>query len=177
MSIDWLPPESWAVLLACVLTPLFVAAHVALSRIGGEQSLGQQSLLIAGAAYGAAWVGIALVIWGADLRLSQSIAGLTTVGFVILAWMQVYSQIGRGFSLRILVDIDRCAGLDIEGILREYSDGRGAQWLIDKRLEGLEQVGLARRDRGDLVLVPPRGVWAGRFGIAFKRLLKPEQGG
>jgi len=177
MSFEWMPPEAWAVLLACGLMPLFIAAHIVLSRLGGEQSLGQQSLLLAGVAYGVAWVALSFVFWGAELRLSQSIAGLATVGFVLLAWMQVYSQIGRGFSLRILVDIDRCAGLDIEGILREYSDGRGAQWLIDKRLEGLEQVDLAHRDGGDLVLVPPNGAWAGRFGILFKRILKPEQGG
>ena len=136
MPID-LPPEAWAVALACALTPLFVLCHVLLSRRQDEDAPGQNALLLAGVLFAFGWLAASLGIWGVGLRFSQSIAGFSTLVFVVLAWMQVYSQIGRGFSLRVVVDIDRCGGLDIDGILREYSDGRGAQWLIDKRLSGL----------------------------------------
>jgi hypothetical protein len=172
-----LPVEFGAIAVALFLAPLFVAAHVILSRLHDEDAPGQNDLLLAAALYAAAWVGAALALWGSILQLSQTIAGLATAGFVVLAYMQVYSQIGRGFSLRILVDIYRCGSLDIPGILREYSDGRSAQWLIDKRLTGLEHAGLATRRDNSLALRPPRGAWAGRAGLLFKRIVKPGQDG
>ncbi len=172
-----LPPEAWAVLLACGLAPGFMVCHIVLSRLHDENAPGQNDLLRAAGIYAITWIVAALLIWRGGLTASQSIAGLSTAGFVVLAYMQVYSQIGRGFSLRLLVDVERCGGLDLEGMLREYSDGRGAQWLIDKRLVGIEQAGLAARRGDTLVLIEPRGRWAGHLGLVIKRILKPGQDG
>jgi hypothetical protein len=91
--------------------------------------------------------------------------------------MQVFSQISRGFSLRVLVDIDRCGGLDLAGILREYCDARGAQWLLDKRVDGLVHWGLAERRADALAITEPRGRRIGNLGILLKRVIKPGQGG
>ncbi|WP_320178452.1 hypothetical protein [Roseovarius pacificus] len=172
-----MPAEAWAVLLACALTPVFVGCHIALSRVGSQEVPGAQSLFLAAGGYVAIWLVAALALWGYSLSLGQAIAGLATAGFVVLAYMQVYSQIARGFSLRILVDVARCGGLDIHGILREYSDGRGAQWLIDKRLVGLEHTGMATRRDGGLALERPKGALVGRMGLVVKRILKPGQDG
>ena len=169
--------EAFAIGLACALAPLFAAFHILLSRRQREGAIAQNDLLRAALFYAVAWVAAAFLLWRSALTLSQSIAGLSTAGFVVLAYMQVYSQIARGFSLRLMVDVTRCGGLDIEGMLREYSDGRGAQWLIDKRLQGLEQTGLAERRDDGLALVPPRGALVGRMGLLVKRILKPGQDG
>lgn len=173
-----MPGECWAIALACGLVPVFVGCHVVLSRMEKDDTVpGQRDLFRAVGLYGVAWIVAALATWRTGLTLAQAIAGLSTAGFVVLAYMQVYSQVARGFSLRLLVDVARCGGLDIGGMLREYSDGRGAQWLIDKRLRGLEQAGLAERRDGGLGLVMPRGAWVGRLGLLVKAILKPGQDG
>ncbi len=180
MLAEWwsfMPADACSVILACLLAPVFFACHVMLSRRQDENSSGQNELLIAAILYAVMWGMAAFLIWRNELSFAQLIAGLSTIGFVVLAYMQVYSQVGRGFSLRLLVDVERCGGLDIGGMLREYSDGRGAQWLIDKRLSGLEQAGLAKRDDDALVLNEPQGRWAGQLGLVFKRVVKPGQDG
>jgi hypothetical protein len=91
--------------------------------------------------------------------------------------MQVFSLTCRGFSLRVLVEIERWQGLDLDGIVREYSDGRGLDWLMEKRLAAIEKVGLIERRDGCVHVMRPWGVLAGQMGLVTKRLLRLGQGG
>lgn len=172
-----IPRELWAIGLAAILAPVFVGGHILLFRRKKDTTPGFVHLLLAFCFYGTAWLAAAFALWGAALSVSQIIAGLSTAGFVCLAYMQVFSQICRGFSLRILVDIDRAGPLDVPGIMREYSDGRGVDWLMEKRIIVMEGLGLLVRERNGLVLLDPWGRWIGRIGIVTKHILKPGQGG
>lgn len=172
-----LSPELQGILLAILGGPVMVALHVALFRWRGEDASGNLPLYAAFVGYHLAWMAAAWTWWGESLTLSQNIAGLSTCIFACLAYMQVYSQICRGFSLRILVDIERCEGLSLEGILAEYADGRGAAWLLDKRIDTLCAIGLLHRRDGGVVLASQTARRLGQIGIAFKRIVKPAQGG
>ena len=123
------------------------------------------------------WFAVSFGAWGSNLTFTQVIAGGSTAGFVCLAYMQVFSQICRGFSLRIIVEVDRCGKLDITGIMREYSDGRGVDWLVEKRIQVLEGLNMLIRRPDGLQVGAPRGLWVGRLGILIKRVIKPGQGG
>ncbi len=172
-----IPRELLAIGLAVVLMPVFVGCHILLFRRKKETTPGFVHLFAAFSFYGAAWLAAAFAVWGAALSVSQVIAGWSTAGFVCLAYMQVFSQICRGFSLRIMVDIERAGPLDVPGIMREYSEGRGVDWLMEKRIVVLEGLGLLARERDGLALGKPWGLWVGRIGIWIKRILKPGQGG
>jgi hypothetical protein len=75
------------------------------------------------------------------------------------------------------VEVDRCRTLDISGIMREYSDGRGVDWLVDKRIQVLDGLNMLTRCPDGLQVAVPRGLRIGRLGILIKRILKPGQGG
>lgn len=172
-----LPRELLAVVLAIVLTPVLLAGHILLFRRKQESTPGFVHLFLSFVIYIAAWMGAAVALWGTELALPPVIAGCSTAGFICLAYMQVFSQVCRGFSLRLLVDIDRMGALDIPGVMREYSDGLGVDWLMEKRIRVLEDVGLLAHDADTLTLVRPWGFWVGLMGIWIKRILKPGQGG
>jgi hypothetical protein len=93
-------------------------------------------------------------------------------------WLQVYNLAERGFSLRILIDIDESAAgaLSVEEEEASYGGGRGVRWMLDKRIEGLLSAGLAVERAGRLVAAP-RGARAARlFGglRAFLRIDTPQ---
>jgi len=60
--------------------------------------------------------------------------------------LQLYNLADRGFSLRILIDIDesRAGALTAGDLLRTYGGGRGVGWMYQKRIEGLKETGLLR---------------------------------
>ncbi len=166
------------VLLAVALFPAFVLCHVMLFRRQKAGVQGYVLLPLAFALYGAAWLLLSLLFFGRELlSLPRCFAGFATVGFFCLGYMQVFSLTCRGFSLRILVDLDKHGSLDIDGIMREYSDGRGLDWLYDKRLASMESLRLIRRENDTLVLRAPRGRAAAWLGIWTKRFLKIGPGG
>jgi len=170
-------PEASPVALAVVLAPVLVVGHIVLVRWMRDTTLGFVHLFLAFGLYGGTWFAVAAAWWGVSLTISQMIAGGATAGFACLAYMQVFSLVCRGFSLRILVDIHRCGALDVPGIMREYSDGHGIDWLVEKRIVVLERMRLIERRQDGLALVKPQGVWVGRMGGCVKDVLKPGQGG
>jgi hypothetical protein len=86
-------------------------------------------------------------------------------------WLQLYNLAERGFSLRILIDVVEARGsLNGEQLAARYGGGRGAAWMREKRIEGLVETGLARRDGGRL-RVTPKGRRAARLFGGLRALL------
>lgn len=67
-------------------------------------------------------------------------------------WLQLYNLAERGFSLRILIDIDEAPdrALTREQVAVRYGGGRGIAWMLDKRIHGLVEAGLAASSDGPL---------------------------
>lgn len=79
--------------------------------------------------------------------------------------------------MRILVDIYRHGSLSFTEVCEKYGDGRGIDWLLDKRIDGLVALGLVRR-KGDVLEVDPAYGWAaGRMACIVRKVLKLGGGG
>lgn len=55
--------------------------------------------------------------------------------------LQLYNLADRGFSLRMLIDIGESPGgvLDLNGVMKNYSQGNGIEWMYQKRVEGMRE--------------------------------------
>ncbi len=177
----WLPGtpcDIAAVVLAVLLFPVFVTTHVLWFRFRGKQASGSREFRICVLLYGVLWLAVFLLGFGMpSLTLPRALAGLATVGYFCLGYMQIYSLTCRGFSLRMLVDIEQRGGLDLEGVAREYSEGRGLDWLLGKRLNSMEGLGLLTRPDEDILCPTPLGQLMGRVSLFAKGLLGIGPGG
>jgi hypothetical protein len=71
--------------------------------------------------------------------------------------LQVYALADRGFSLRISVDIDKAGGcMSIPEVIGAYSEGKGTDWMYQKRLDNLTELRLIET-HGDRILVTAAG--------------------
>ena len=124
----------------------------------------------------------------AELSLFASVPGLVLpndfawflVPYTAAIWgaiLQLYNLAERGFSLRILIDIDesRCAGLGVEEILRGYGAGKGIAWMLQKRVDDLLEQGLIREE-GGRALLTPKGRWLGRVYARLRAVLRLPPG-
>jgi len=93
-------------------------------------------------------------------------------------WLQVYNLAERGFSLRILIDIDESAARALSREEEEacYGGGRGISWMLDKRIDGLVSIGLVEEREGRLVATDKGARTARVFGglRAFLQIDTPQ---
>jgi hypothetical protein len=99
--------------------------------------------------------------------MTDFVAGLLTLGFLVLGYVEFWSLVERSFSLRILIDAATSSfGLTYEQIAKSYSEGRGLDWMMDKRVEDLVGSGMLAAVEGRHYLTA-RGRVVGRV---FRRL-------
>lgn len=71
------------------------------------------------------------------------IDGLFVLGFFFIGYIEFYSLIRRGYSLRILYELYlNGSPMSFDEIKDNYSGGRGLDWFLKKRLHGIESIGL-----------------------------------
>jgi hypothetical protein len=90
-------------------------------------------------------------------------------------WLQLYNLADRGFSLRILTDIDESPEriLTAAELQARYGGGRGLDWMLDKRVRGITETGMATLAHGRL-RATPKGVRAARIFGALRAFLQLE---
>lgn len=109
-----------------------------------------------------------------DLFVENSLS--VDLAFGLLLWtaaffggiLQLYNLADRGFSLRIVMDIDNSetGSMSADQIFASYSAGKGIGWMYQKRLDDLVTHRLARIENG----------WIGnrrkgrRMALVFRRL-------
>ena len=86
-------------------------------------------------------------------------------------------MIARGFSMRIITDIELSNGLTLDGVIENYGEGRGTEWLLGKRIEGIEKLKLIRCNDREMILEAPYGYMLARLSVRYKRILKLGRGG
>lgn len=88
-------------------------------------------------------------------------------------WLQVYNLAERGFSLRILIDVDASPerSLTAAEVQARYGGGRGMDWMLDKRVQGIVESGMATLAEGRL-RVTPKGARAARVFGALRSFLQ-----
>ena len=71
--------------------------------------------------------------------------GILYLGFIYIGYCQFYSLLRRGFTIRLLLDIYFSEKkITREELASSYSGGRGLEWLLKKRLSGLEKFRLLK---------------------------------
>jgi hypothetical protein len=89
--------------------------------------------------------------------------------------LQLYNLAERGFSLRILIDLleARDASADADWVVRNYSGGRGLDWMYRKRISGMVGGGFVILD-DDCLLLTPKGRRTATVFTRLRRLSRLE---
>jgi hypothetical protein len=92
--------------------------------------------------------------------------------------LQLYNLADRGFSLRILIDLDAtmpCSG-GVDTLAKTYGGGQGLTWMYGKRLHDLLAGDFVRRNANELELTARGRRTAEMFEAAHRFLrLDPQQ--
>jgi hypothetical protein len=91
--------------------------------------------------------------------------------------LQLYNLADRGFSLRILIDLDAATPSGgVDTLVKTYGGGQGLTWMYGKRLNGLLAGDFVRRNGNTLELTPRGRRTAEMFDAAHRFLrLDPQQ--
>ncbi|MFY9314144.1 MAG: hypothetical protein WAO95_01135 [Burkholderiales bacterium] len=86
--------------------------------------------------------------------------------------LQLYNLTERGFSLRILIDIlsSPTEALDTDQVILRYSDGKGVDWMFQKRVGGLQEHAMILVE-GEQAYLTPRGRFFGTAYMYLRRVL------
>ena len=91
--------------------------------------------------------------------------------------MEAFSMLARGFSMRIITDIYLNSSIDSHGVMKEYAGGKGIEWLIKKRLEGIKSLGLISEKEGVIKISSKNVAYIARISLLYKSFLKLGKGG
>ena len=105
------------------------------------------------------------------------LVSISSTTFINLFYLEVFSMVARGFSMRIITDIYLNSNLDIEGICREYAEGKGIKWLLEKRLNGIEGLDLIVHEGQNIRLSSKKAIFLALFSKKFKKILNLGKGG
>jgi hypothetical protein len=88
--------------------------------------------------------------------------------------LQLYNLADRGFSLRILIDVEQTTHtIDAEWLVANYGGGKGLIWMYGKRIEGLLETKLVDR-RAEILELTSKGERAAAVLLALRRFLRVE---
>ncbi len=169
--------------VSCVL---YTALVTAVFRWGSPQ--GRAALMMRLYLLSLAPLYFAFRLSPAELGLLPAVPGLVLpndfawflVPYTAAIWggiLQLYNLTERGFSLRILIDIDESprASLAVDEILRGYGAGEGIAWMLQKRVDDLTEQGLIRGE-GARALLTPKGRWLGNVYARLRAALRLPPG-
>ena len=105
------------------------------------------------------------------------LVSISSTTFINPFYLEVFSMVARGFSMRIITDIYLNSNLDIEGICREYAEGKGIKWLLEKRLNGIEGLDLIVHEGQNIRLSSKKAIFLALFSKKFKKILNLGKGG
>ncbi len=92
--------------------------------------------------------------------------------FFFIGYIEFYSIIRRGYSLRIMCELYYSGHpMSLKELMDEYSDGKGIDWLLKKRLDGMVNIGLITIEDNEIRLTKVFGKIAALIAIFATRLL------
>jgi hypothetical protein len=89
--------------------------------------------------------------------------------------LQLYNLADRGFSLRILIDVEQTSSraVDADWLAANYGGGKGLTWMYGKRIEGLLETKLVDR-KAEMIELTSKGERAAAVLLAARRFLRLE---
>lgn len=113
-----------------------------------------------------------------EISLLNIIDSLFVLGFFFIGYIEFYSLIRRGYSLKILCELySRNVPMTAEEIAVSYSGNMGLDWFLKKRLSGLVKLGLIRIDGDKVQLSRPTGKMTAKAIHFTKRALSIKDSG
>lgn len=97
-------------------------------------------------------------------------SSLSFIIFLCLGYMEFFSMICRGFSLRILTDIFKSTDVNHKNIIFKYADNRGIRWLFEKRIQSLEKLNLINLQNNNIYSMSLKGVFVAYVFLFFKKI-------
>ena len=165
-----------ALLTAVLLVPVMIMTHIFLMRFK-PQTKPLMHILVAFLMYVISWLDLFVYkISDEAFYWPALVAGLSTQIFFLLGYLEFFSMVCRGFSLRILVDIHSKKEMSLEEIQQGYGE-KGVEWMLAKRIETLLSLGLVDLKDEQLSLKKPLSWFLGRVGLSFKGFLNMGKGG
>ena len=79
--------------------------------------------------------------------------------------------------MRIITDIYKNNGLKVNEIIIGYSDGRGIDWLLNKRIDSLVKLGFVSQKDNKLIITSKFVFFIIRLSEFYKKLIKIGKGG
>jgi len=112
--------------------------------------------------------------WGAGGGVVGALNAVAVHWFLFMGYSMFYFLVDRGFSLRIMIEIDRAPGgaLTRDGIVAAYPP----EGVVRRRLEEMVEIGRLVRD-GDRYRPTPRGRFDARMFAWVKTFLQFGPGG
>ena len=92
-----------------------------------------------------------------NLFFKDYLASLSLIVFISLGYVEFFSMICRGFSLRIMTDIHIYKSVTTEKLITNYAGGKGLNWMFEKRLRSINNLKLIHYKNKDLSLTYPLG--------------------
>ena len=169
--------------MEAVLTALFLAGsvpllHICILRLIRKPDMAIRIMFLCFLLYASLWYISCLLQNDFETYSATAwIGGVSSIVLVCLGYMEVFSMICRGFSLRIITDIYLNGALDTDEVISEYGNGSGIEWMLKKRITSIEQLNLVSSHEHHLELQSSIGSWIGWGGIYFKKMLKMGKGG
>ena len=96
---------------------------------------------------------------------------------ICLIYMEFFSMICRGFSLQILTDIYLNQNINKENIKQNYSNGKGLDWLLLKRLDTIKKINLVTINKDMISLKNPHGYFLSKIVKFFYKIFLINRGG
>jgi hypothetical protein len=89
--------------------------------------------------------------------------------------LQLYNLADRGFSLRILIDLEEAdsRNIDTEWLIANYGGGKGLAWMYRKRIDGLLDTKLVDR-KAEMIELTSKGERAADVFFAVRCFLRLE---
>ena len=167
-----------AVLTALLLSVSVPVLHICILRLIRKPDMAIQIMFLCFLLYASFWYFGCLIQNDFEtLSATKWIGGVSSIVLVCLGYMEVFSMICRGFSLRIITDIYSNGALDTDEVISEYGNGSGMDWMLKKRITSIEKLKLVTTHEHHLELESSIGRWIGLGGIYFKKILKMGKGG
>ncbi|MEL7059106.1 MAG: hypothetical protein AAGN46_03655 [Acidobacteriota bacterium] len=162
-------PQLLAVGTALATLPVLLGTHAALRGRAG-------ALVSAAVAHAVAWL-VACRALADGLGVADWAAGGAFLLTLWLGWFQIVSVLGRGFSLQLLVEIET-EPRSLPALIAGYAGGRGVDWMLEKRVRGLEHFRLAQRlAGGEGLQATARGLTLARVARIYKTMAGIGAGG
>ena len=67
--------------------------------------------------------------------------------------------------------------LDPDEVIKKYAEGKGVEWMLKKRLEGIKSLGLISEKKEIIKISSKNAIYIARISLFYKSILKLGKGG